>query len=394
VHRRGGAWSISLSALLIHLVFPICAWATEKFEPTPPHPSSSPVYLDMGRWSELICNQLSSDGNKWRLDDLQNAGFHLANVSLVYLATTGREPEADVVRQRAREEAQKNNHLGYSTGKCSGQSKNRHQYWMMTTASPLLLDLSHLSQTSDGVLKSLSDVHCRQLQIQGIGFNDNVATQFHLSEFPLQGPSAQKEWEVFGVYCFPKSTDYGPVLWALLPTPKSGALQQSSQTASSTPDADPSLTRESLHSWINQKRSERHLRELALIDERKIIDLVQSQQHKEGVKHLRPRLQSQRTALLRAGYHFLGENRVQADSLGEATHLLWQSPAHRSLVLNDEANHIVIVPVPEQGQGQGGRNQVWVIVSLQKRVWDHSWRKTPPDFSQKSKASDPTKRLE
>lgn len=137
---------------------------------------------------------------------------------------------------------------------------------------------------------------------------------------------------VVSVSCQPRKPRWqGPAQWYLTPI----GLAPSAEVPGAESLKNGQTSEAGLIAWINQVRSQNQRRPLVvhadLTSEAGILAIDPS------LTHNRKMLTAASTTLAGQKLRFLGENRVKGRDLHEMAWLLWYSPRHRSLLLNEEA---------------------------------------------------------
>ena len=144
----------------------------------------------------------------------------------------------------------------------------------------------------------------------------------------------------------------GPELWALIPI-KNAAQAAVPRLALASKDS------EELIPWIQAIRKLHKLAPLQTTNP--LLRRFATQLLSDfSIRHPRPLLLQARQQLLTKHIKIIGENRVKANSLEEMAWLLWNSPSHRSLLLNKDATALGFDVAESQRAGGGGQHAVLV----------------------------------
>jgi hypothetical protein len=282
--------------------------------------------------SKLICSKKASAPPP--TSELWKHGIFDAGAHVYILSATKKAPNSlSNLEPMAKSFADESHHLGYTFGSCS---KFRH--WVATTPSPM-----NLSQKAGVFRLSARRVrsYCQWFRIDYAHAKHGKPRRLFKSK---KGVSTKNiaintgllERGSLSVTCKPRHPKWlGPVLWSLQPV-KEGPLDK------------PLLTQQlsmkkrdgALHTWINRVRQDMGLNTLdtaskpfAEITKPLISQNLSIQHHRGDIRKVSKGIKEQNGK-------FLGENRVQAKSFEEAAWLLWNSPRHRSLLLNSKATHL------------------------------------------------------
>lgn len=256
------------------------------------------------------------------------------------------------LEQVAMKAASQQAHHGYSGKLCpSGKA------WVVTTPGARAL----VRTTKNTYQLDAQEVatYCRDFYLDFAPAAAGSSRRLSLPEIGAQNPLLTISTEllepgVLSLTCLPRQPSWqGPVVWYLAPV--KGGPHKSPPFHKVQKSKVPTDSPEHLLSWINRLRRGEKLSHLARLPE-PMQQTVATLLNTQGVVHDRRRLSSVKSAFSQASAQFLGENRVQGSSFNDIAWLLWNSPPHRKLLLNDRATHIDIQSVP------AGREQLFVIV--------------------------------
>lgn len=281
---------------------------------------------------KIICQQSSEDPPA--VTDLWKHGVYDAGAKVYILGSSKKERRTgNQLQSMALKFAGESHHLGYAFGKCHST-----KLWIVTTPSPFQWNQSHdsLRIQSDDI-----STYCQWFRIDYA--NSKYGKPRKLFKGWGKDPSKPiiintklLEPGTISLTCEPHRPHWlGPMLWSLRPIKK---------PADATPKFDQNLDGMSrttaLHNWVNHTRAEMGLNPLSVVSQpiqamtRSLISQNLSvMHHRDDIRKVSRDLKTKKG-------RFLGENRVQARTLKEATWLLWNSPRHRSLILNSKATHL------------------------------------------------------
>lgn len=232
--------------------------------------------------------------------------FTDAQVELAFVKTE--RPIDDV----AKEFAQENGHRGYSHGVCSDG-----RFYIVSTPSPS----PTIVQQGEDFLISDQSKYCASSTLSVINSNDPKPKTLKSTVRKV----SRKNISAIALSCIPKDKiNSGPELWALA-TPKFENLS----TKRSASD---------LISWINYTRRTMKLPELKSLAS--LDETAKEAAKSKTLEHPHSLLLSKKSQLKRQKIHLLGENRAISSSFTGLANLFWNSPEHRTLLLNAKANAI------------------------------------------------------
>ena len=235
----------------------------------------------------------------------------------------------DSLRRSARSLATRNMHGGHSFGQCSDGS-----YWIASMPSPVSL------QRNAGRVEIPVDLlgsRCKKHEVTYVRWEAGDAQRLQLegSNLSIKGLAPG----IAAVTCHPTRPAWaGPTNWFLVPI--GGVDIRSVPLWESTPRLQDPMAQ--LVSWINRIRSRqgrvalRHDREHL----RDAASLLAASGRSSHDTSLMGKVLDQ---LLAESVTPLGENRVVGADLHEMVTLLWMSPRHRQLLLEERANLIGVV---------------------------------------------------
>ncbi len=259
-------------------------------------PSTPQIRTDLSAFSSYFC--------KTNVQTLSERPFTDAQLEL---ALTDSHKD---IENLAKDFARENRHRGYAFGSC-GKSKN----WIVSTPSsapPFLLkgNQVHLNRAA---LK-----HCRNYSMHAITRTSPIPTEV-TTDLKL----TKEDFRAVSVSCTPSDKPgVGPELLGLIHWDKEAVKPLSSTLA--------------MFAWIQEKRRSSKLDELKIYQD---LNAVAELSSKSGsLEHPHALLLERKQDLAKSGLILIGENRAIAHTYTELAELLWNSPEHRSLLLNAKSN--------------------------------------------------------
>ena len=245
------------------------------------------------------------------------------------VAKSKRTPDLYQLQRAAMSLAQQHFHRGFSFGVCDDR-----RALVVTTPSSEMIATEMKSQLRFKLNKVSKS--CRSIRV------DYAAAWDGETKVLYRWPKKHRlSKEIFlelkflapgtiSMTCRPKGKNKGSELWALYPV--HGALSVLPAKTLLGQDTN------SLKSWVNELRIREGL--IPLDDQNRALSetgyrLSQSL----SIRHDRVQLKKEKTFLKKHRIRFLGENRVKAESTKDMAWLLWNSPRHRSLLMNPHATH-------------------------------------------------------
>lgn len=260
---------------------------------------SAELRPDLKGYASYFCDEVSKN--------LQDKSIPDAQIELAFVKTD-RE-----LKSVAQEFAETNHHRGFSFGICPDGRK-----YVVSTPAPANVLSTHDNQfeISTAALKACKSYEVAVIE-DGKPFPKTLASDVT--------KVARKNLAVLSVSCTPADkTDAGPELWALLMPKFEHAPSQKSI-------AD-------LLSWIDTNRRKLKLPELKRNP--KLDKTAEEAAKFKTLEHPHTLLMSKKALLKNEGLHLLGENRAISSSFTGLAELFWNSPEHRSLLLNAKADAI------------------------------------------------------
>jgi len=326
------------SPLLITMFIISMTIALPAFSYQPPQ-----LRLDLTqKLSLFLCEQ---DPTKVLPSQLWQQGvFDFDMTSYQIQAESGQWLSQSRVQKAAQTFAQQNHHGGYAFALCSQQKA-----WIITAPS----QIPPVRRSEQAILFSLdaARLSCRSLAIDHASqhtsqvrriLQHSLGKKSEHSKYPnTSGPWLQINHHLLStgfltLTCLPKQSNLGPITWTMLPI--FNKHQRLTEARKYPNSAEPKL----ILQWINQQRQEAGLASLQSNSPQLYQAAAALSQHNLTVHHQRPHLRKIRDHLAPQGFRLIGENRVRAGSPSLLAWLLWNSPRHRSLLLNPKATHIGI----------------------------------------------------
>ncbi|MFW7380294.1 MAG: CAP domain-containing protein [Oligoflexus sp.] len=276
--------------------------------------------------AQHFCNQkvdTSHPSKLWRYEfyDFDLLTYHIQ-------AQTEQRLSSRQVQKAAFHLAARNRHAGYAFAVCSERAA-----WIATTPSPN----KTLNRTTEALQISLDSMkqRCRSLTIDHASNHSSKIRR--ILQHQLQGDNSTSlqinhhllSSGFLSLTCLPKQQELGPLTWAMFPI-----QYQFSERA------DPPQTLPEILSWINQQRQQDGLLPVEASQTLLHQAAASLSRHNQSVHHFRPQLKKIRDHLQSQQIRLIGENRVRAGEPALLSWLLWNSPRHRSLLLNRKATHI------------------------------------------------------
>jgi uncharacterized protein YkwD len=175
--------------------------------------------------------------------------------------------------------------------------------------------------------------HCRSWRADYAKATGGQPQQLKLQSGKLQVPKAAG---IVALTCQPSKPRWqGPVLWHMFPT-----AQLSKKTPGRKAFQIRRSTEESLKHWVNLIRAQESVKPLKF--DRHLDKQADALAIGHSLNHNRLLLESSARRLAEFDLKLVGENRVKGANVDEIIWLLWHSPRHRSLLLNEEATHMGI----------------------------------------------------
>ncbi len=218
----------------------------------------------------------------------------------------------------AKDFAEENKHRGYGYGTCL----DGRRYVVSVPASKPVLNRKTLA-LDHKLLKE-----CQKFELNAILRNQDQPIALDWRKIKAS------EIAVLSVTCFPKDKPgEGPELWALIGRDEFAVETIKDQRA--------------FFNWVNDRREENGLSPLKL--DAKLSDLV-ARAGTESLAHPHQFLLKAKAELKSSGIEVLGENRAISEDITGIARLFWNSPQHRSLLLNAKANAIGYAVGVSKGQ--------------------------------------------
>ncbi len=221
-------------------------------------------------------------------------------------------------------------HFGsYAAGTCGAGDRA----WIAAFPAP-----AALTRQGDHIELPLAALNsrCADFRVDFAAAAAGQPRQLPVSGSSLTAPA--KSNGVISITCQPKAPRWqGPVLWYLLPV-GSGPLPQVPALAEVAPASSPAALPISLTHWINRLRAKAGLG--AVAGQRALDTAAELLVVDDTLAHDRSLLTKIKGSL--ENQTFLGENRVRSADLAGMAWLLWNSPRHRSLLLDRDATSIGI----------------------------------------------------
>ncbi len=269
--------------------------------------------------AKIVCSKKPLDSTNAEL-----AGIYDAQIEgqLLIPNRSGKAELKDAAR-KARSLARINNYHGYAFGVCpSGIG--------FSVALPSPSPLHSKGQLPMAALKK----HCRNWRADFAPATAAAPVRINVKSGSLRLPRASG---TMSITCQPKSPSWqGPIQWYSVPL-GTGAAGIPSSSLVKKPSDD---RRNSLYEWINAARKSAGI--APLIVNKPLESTADSLAIGGRLSHDRKMLRSSAADLKPNGVHLIGENRVKGNTTEEMARLLWNSPRHRSLLLNSNATYVGI----------------------------------------------------
>ncbi len=273
--------------------------------------------------------------------DLMSAGANVCGESEKTLAQAGvfdAQVEVEFVRnvndlkKLAADFAKDNGHRGYAYGHCRGKRQ-----WVLSVPAPApVIEGDRFKVTLHGAALA---AHCKAYDLDATTVKSNQPKSLVKKKAPVKQDETINFMQgealtTLAVTCYPKdSKTKGPELWALVPADRDERVY-------------PKMTNEvEFLAWIQSVRKETGLKELAT-DNAAVRDVAAGAAKQTDLHHPHDYLMDQKAKLKSSGITLLGEDRASAEDYEALARLLWNSPKHRGLLLNPEANAIGISVTP------------------------------------------------
>lgn len=233
--------------------------------------------------------------------------------------------------------ADRHYHHGYSSGFCPNGKA-----WVVTT--PGARALHKMNEKAYQLDTKEVATYCREFYLDFAPAEKGPPRKLNL---PEDFDGSQKltittdllESGVISLTCLPKENHWqGPVVWYLAPV-KKGPRKFVPHTKLLTAQNNLKNPSSNMLQWVNAIRADEKLpplQELPTTYTKPLKNLVASR----SIVHDRLLLKDVQKQLKVRSATFLGENRVKGRQTTDMAWLLWNSPRHRSLLLNEKATHI------------------------------------------------------
>lgn len=274
------------------------------------------------------------------LKELWKAGYYDAQIEINLLTPKKKITFPNLeLHKLAKLSANKHHHFGFKVGKCYKSNK----IWLITTPSPS----PYLKVDKESIQLDFEKIapYCQKVRIDYA--EDEIEKPRKL--FSEKNVIDQKNIKValkylnpgvVSVTCTPKLPKWlGPQLWFLFPV-KGGPSQY--VPFSEILDEKQKNQQDPLVAWINKLRQTKKLPTLNY-DQASLKEIATKALKNKYIKHDRRSLRKINAFLKRNKGRLIGENRVKGDSHQKMAWLLWNSPRHRSLLLNSKATHLTII---------------------------------------------------
>jgi len=246
----------------------------------------------------------------------------------VVASRSGHTVALDQLGIRARSLASLRSMAGYSFGLCAGGQRG----WIAVVPAPKPLQLGR-----EQVALPMQELErlCSTYRVDFAAREGGVAGGLKSMGISSGIVSVKGLGDgVLSLSCQPRTPRWqGPVLWYLAPVgrgPEMGPPDAESFAAASATSA--------LVPWLQRFRAKQGLVPLASSDQ--LNEAAANLVADGSLVHNRQLLQKAATATKVKGTQLLGEDRVRAHDVASMAWLLWNSPRHRQLLLNNDANAI------------------------------------------------------
>ena len=270
--------------------------------------------------------QAACQQEKWTTEKLWKIGFTKTQVAMGTVSFKG-ALNLQKLRVFIEKKAHHKSHNAFTFGRCPNKTA-----WYATFPSPMRVTQS--AQRIEFHLKGMNK-YCRSAAVYFASQNGGRARKLATTKFKPAPTSliintAFLPAGSLSFNCRPRTKTISTVLWELIPVHDAGHTKLPFDHLLKETNTAIALT-----TWINAVRRENLMAPLKPTQSMVRDTLLKN----PTINHFKSNVDKAAKILKRKGKRFIGENRVIGDNHEDMAWMLWNSPSHRSLLLNTNATH-------------------------------------------------------
>lgn len=274
------------------------------------------------RYSQSICEHLDKDVSSYI------SSINIYDTQTEFQKYTPKKAVKNLinlVKKATIQMAEKNFHHSYSYGICGNTG------WGISFPAPTPI---HTIEKTINLSDQNFEAFCKKVLLQKVNLDFGKSETLHL-EKSITLPS--NFTGIVSLTCFPHHPKWlGPVLWYSIKF----ADQNFNDTKMFTLETNEKNEIQLLN-WINKRRSENKLSTIEFLNNTE-INILNQYSSDHSILHNKIKIQKLKNEFKNLNYQFLGENKALAPSISGLARLMWYSPSHRDLLLNEDAHYFYI----------------------------------------------------